>query len=111
MRDLIQFILRFSWTALQQGMNLPTRMLASMFAGEQGQAREPAAGESAGRAKPPVDIGRLNTGSLVVLGEGLAAGMGNFSLSSDYQEQSFPAQMARQMGVEFRQPLFQPPGI
>ena len=29
MRDLIQSILRFSWTTLQQGMNLPTRMLAS----------------------------------------------------------------------------------
>jgi hypothetical protein len=37
--------------------------------------------------------------------------MGNFSLSSDTQTQSFPAQMARQMGTPFAQALIQPPGI
>ena len=55
--------------------------------------------------------GRLNPSSFVVLGEGLAAGMGSFSLSSETQKDSFPAQLARQMGATFTQPLFQPPGI
>lgn len=47
----------------------------------------------------------------VVLGEGLAAGCGSFSLSSDGQRTSFPALMAAQMGVRFLQTLIQPPGI
>jgi hypothetical protein len=59
----------------------------------------------------PVDSVRLNTSSFVVLGEGLAAGMGDFSLCSDSQVYSFPAQMARQMGVAFSQRLIEPPGI
>jgi len=54
---------------------------------------------------------RLDTTSFIVLGEGLAAGMGNFSLSQATQEYSFPAQMARQMGTLVVQPLIQPPGI
>jgi hypothetical protein len=58
-----------------------------------------------------VNRGRLNTSSFVVLGEGLAAGMGDFSLYDDAQSYSFPAQMARQMGTAFVQPLVQPPGI
>jgi len=58
-----------------------------------------------------VESGRLETASFVVLGEGLAAGMGDFTLNEDTQRESFPAQMARQMQTEFRQPLIQPPGI
>jgi len=46
-----------------------------------------------------------------VLGDGLAAGASNFTLSADVQNQSFPAQMARQMQTVFPQPLIQPPGI
>src|SRR5262245_40884883 len=53
----------------------------------------------------------LRTSPFVVLGEGLAAGMGSFSLSSDTQMTCFPAQMARQMEVSFVQRLIQPPGI
>jgi hypothetical protein len=53
----------------------------------------------------------LNTSRFVVLGEGLAAGMGDFSLSEETQRSSFPAQMARQMGTSLIQPLIQPPGI
>jgi hypothetical protein len=59
----------------------------------------------------PVYPGRLNTSSFIVLGEGLAAGMGNFTLIAETQRESFPAQMARQMRAEFPQPLIQPPGI
>jgi hypothetical protein len=47
----------------------------------------------------------------VVVGEGLAAGMADFSLRDVYQDKSFPAQMARQMSTAFPQPLIQPPGI
>jgi hypothetical protein len=58
-----------------------------------------------------VDSGRLNTTTFLALGEGLAAGMGNFTLFADAQRQSFPAQMAQQMQVPFAQPLLQAPGI
>jgi hypothetical protein len=58
-----------------------------------------------------VNSGRLNTASFVVLGEGLAAGMGDFTLSEETQRESFPAQMARQMQTDFPIPLFQAPGL
>jgi hypothetical protein len=58
-----------------------------------------------------VDSGRLNTTTFIVLGEGIAAGMGDFTLFADPQRASFPAQMARQMQVQFAQPLMQAPGI
>jgi hypothetical protein len=54
---------------------------------------------------------RLDTTTFVVMGEGLAAGMANYGLSSVVQSQSFPAQMAAQMHTAFPQPLIQPPGI
>jgi hypothetical protein len=53
----------------------------------------------------------LDTTTFVVLGEGLAAGMANYGLSSVVQSQSFPAQVARQMQTAFPQPLIEPPGI
>jgi hypothetical protein len=59
----------------------------------------------------PVNSGSLNPSSFVVLGEGLAAGMGDFTLSEETQRQSFPSQMARQMQTEFPQPYIQAPGI
>ncbi len=58
-----------------------------------------------------VNSGRLDASSFVVLGEGLAAGMGDFTLSEETQRESFPAQMARQMQTDFPQPLIQAPGI
>ncbi|HEY7494180.1 MAG TPA: hypothetical protein VIH59_24145, partial [Candidatus Tectomicrobia bacterium] len=58
-----------------------------------------------------VDSGRLNTTTFIALGEGLAAGMGNFTLFADTQRQSFPARMAQQMQVPFAQPLLQAPGL
>ena len=53
----------------------------------------------------------LDATRFVVLGEGLAAGLTNFSLFDDDQRESFAAQMARQMKVDFPQPLFQSPGL
>lgn len=53
----------------------------------------------------------LDTTTFVVMGEGLAAGMANYGLSSVVQKYSFPAQMAGQMNALFVQPLIQPPGI
>src|SRR3984957_13147313 len=54
---------------------------------------------------------QLDTTTFVVMGEGLAAGMANFGLSSVMQSKSFPALIAAQMGTGFEQPLIQPPGI
>lgn len=54
---------------------------------------------------------KLDSTRFLVLGEGLAAGMTNFSLFEDDQLDSFPAQLARQLKVEFPQALIQPPGI
>ena len=54
---------------------------------------------------------RLDTTNFIVLGEGLAAGMADFSLKDVYQEKNFPAQMAKQMNAAFPQPLIQASGI
>src|SRR5450432_2572452 len=59
-----------------------------------------------GQTKPTLD-----TTTFVAMGEGLAAGMANYGLSSVVQQYSFPAQMAAQMSTAFEQPLIQPPGI
>jgi hypothetical protein len=54
---------------------------------------------------------RLNTSTFVVLGDGLAAGAGDFGMSEELQPSSFPAQAAQRLGAPFAQPLMQPPGI
>jgi len=64
------------------------------------------AGAMAQTTKPGLD-----TTTFIVMGEGLAAGMGNFGLSSAFQNFSFPAQAAAQMNTPLVQPLIQPPGI
>ncbi len=73
----------------------------------------PSVSANVAEPSPPkkVDSGRLDTSVFVVLGEGLAAGAGNFALYADVQSTSFPAQMARQMQTDFRQPLIQSPGL
>src|SRR5712692_10049248 len=53
----------------------------------------------------------LDTTSFVVLGEGLAAGLADFSLREVYQRNSFPALMAKQMKTACPQPLIEAPGI
>ena len=53
----------------------------------------------------------LDCSRFLVIGEGLAAGMTNFSLIEADQVNSFPAQLARQLKVRFVQPLLQAPGL
>ena len=53
----------------------------------------------------------LDTQTFVVLGEGLAAGVGHFSLTEDVQEWSFPALAAEKLGATFDQPLLEAPGV
>ncbi len=53
----------------------------------------------------------LDTTTFVVLGEGLAAGAGHFSLSEDVQEWSFPAQAAKKLDCSFSQPVLESPGV
>lgn len=53
----------------------------------------------------------LDTTTFVVMGEGLAAGMANYGLSSVMQNQDFAALMAAQMKTGMEQPLMEPPGI
>ena len=53
----------------------------------------------------------LDTTTFVVMGEGLAAGMANYGLSSESQRYSFPSLAAAQMQTAFPQPLIQPPGV
>jgi hypothetical protein len=52
-----------------------------------------------------------NTSTLVVVGEGLAAGVGHFSLTEDVQPWSFPAQAARQLELRFHQAVMEAPGL
>ena len=54
---------------------------------------------------------RLNTSTVVVVGDDLAAGAGDFGLREDRQVTSFAALFAHQLGAEFRQPIIQAPGI
>lgn len=49
--------------------------------------------------------------TFVALGDGLAAGAGDFGLSEITQVHSFPALVAGQIGAAFSQPLFEAPGI
>lgn len=56
-------------------------------------------------------MNNLNTAPFLVIGEGLAAGMTNFSLMEDDQRDAFPALVAKRIGERFVLPLFQAPGI
>ena len=58
-----------------------------------------------------ISRGRLNPAHFVVMGEGLAAGIGDFALTSETQSVAFPVFIAKQMQTEFRLSLLQPPGI
>ena len=53
----------------------------------------------------------LNSSTFVVLGDGLAAGAGDFGMSEELQPYSFPAQVAQRLNAPFPQPIMQPPGI
>jgi hypothetical protein len=51
------------------------------------------------------------TSTFVVVGEGLAAGVGHFSLTEDVQPWSFPALTAAQFEMRFHQPVMEAPGL
>ena len=53
----------------------------------------------------------LNPKVFVAIGDGLAAGAGDFGLCEDLQAWSFPAQVANRLGAPFAQPLVEAPGI
>ena len=54
---------------------------------------------------------KFDATNFIVLGEGLAAGMADYSLKDIYQLKCFPARMATQMNTSFPQALFQGSGI
>jgi len=114
MRELFKSILRFSWATLlwivRQG---PGSLGSAQHLAPPAQPPSGSGIASPGSANAAGNVShsRLDTSTFVVLGEGLAAGMGDFSLYDETQRYSFPAQMAQQMGASFDQPLIQPPGI
>lgn len=57
------------------------------------------------------DWNRAAARNIVVMGDGLAAGMGDFSLKENHQRNSFPALLASALGESLSQPLFQEPGL
>jgi hypothetical protein len=58
---------------------------------------------------PPVR--NVNPSTFVVIGDGLAAGAGDFGLSEELQPFSFPAQIAHRLATPFPQPVMEAPGI
>jgi hypothetical protein len=53
----------------------------------------------------------LNPVTFVALGDGLAAGAGDFGMSEELQPFSFPSQVARRLATPFPQPEMEAPGI
>jgi hypothetical protein len=53
----------------------------------------------------------LNAATFVTLGDGLAAGAGDFGLSEELQPYSFPALVAQRLDAAFAQPVMEAPGI
>jgi hypothetical protein len=53
----------------------------------------------------------MSASTFVAVGDGLAAGAGDFGLSEELQPFSFPALIAKQLGTPFSQPLMEAPGI
>jgi len=128
MRELIESIVRFSWNMsmlvwrgigrlFQTRNDLNPLQTAPPFVAQRGPAFNAQERNSASHADNGYRIqsakgkGNLDVSRLVILGEGLAAGVGDFALHSETQPWSFPAQLARQMGTALSLPLIQPPGI
>jgi hypothetical protein len=53
----------------------------------------------------------MSPSTFVVIGDGLAAGAGDFGLSEELQTFSFPAQIAHRLKTPFPQPVMEAPGI
>ncbi len=59
-----------------------------------------------------VDTGLADFSTYVAIGDSLTAGFASGGLAMEYQEGSYPALIARQLGIEdFQQPLVSMPGI
>lgn len=97
-------------SVLSTAQNNPSNPSTSSSGNQRDKQTRKSSGTSPSRVVT-VNSGRLNTTSFITLGEGLAAGMGNFTLIDETQRGSFPAHMAQQMQAEFPQPLIQPPGV
>lgn len=95
----------------EQGDRLQREVVDTLFGRGAGGGGSAPRGPSREPERRPVESGRLDTSSFVVLGEGLAAGMVDLTLHEDSQRTSFPARVAEAMGRPFAQPLFNPPGI
>jgi len=99
----------------KSGAQMQNRLLDAILpsGSNGGSSASPAQASTIPGAEPlkPADSGRLDTTRFVVLGEGLAAGMGEFSMYAAAQTASFPAQMSGQMGRPFVQTLIEAPGI
>lgn len=98
--------------AATQNLNQPSaNVFSTSDKTEQNAGTKPFTQNTQTAPKRKVHSGRLNKSVFVVLGEGLAAGVGDFTLHADSQRMSFPSLMAQEMQTEFIQPLLQPPGI
>lgn len=129
MREFLRSVMRFSWAVLLVGIKSVGASSTLRSAEERndrqfdGEARDsvnlaslPAlsqnpSSENLSATLPPLHRGHLNTERLVVMGEGFAAGLGDFRLSAETQVTSFPAVLAAQLGANFTQALLQGPGI
>lgn len=94
----------------ERGVRLEREVLGS-------EAREATPSAAVSEPEEPAErpaaerSGDLDTRTLVVLGEGLAAGFGDFTLAAEFQRESFAAHLGAQMGRDFTQPLIESPGI
>lgn len=140
MRKLVKSMVSFSWSMTLLGARTMTRIVTgrpgdsasgldavSKAAEEQLDGPLKSVYETADRIQseivdgifgggPTPDPGtvpkrRFDEATFVVLGDGLAAGMGHFSLTGSAQATSFPAHLAKALRTPFEQPLFQAPGV
>src|SRR5216683_1635053 len=114
MRELFRSFMSITWALALLGMKHCAGFLRPPKSG----ARPPDV-PSDGRSDFSADAlrriihnpsGKSNISHFVVMGEGLAAGMGDFALSSETQQTCFAAQIARQMQLNCPQRLVQAPG-
>jgi hypothetical protein len=54
---------------------------------------------------------RIQRSRIIVVGDDIAAGNGDFTWNEEMQRSSFPALIAKQASIEFSQPLIEMPGI
>ncbi len=113
MRELIRSFLSFAWVLSLLGMKQFNNLIQPENAGTEAPG-------STGSQLPSHDcLGskaqhhhkKSQISRLVVMGEGLASGMGNFALSSETQNLCFGAQIAEQLQLSFPQRLLESPGI